>query len=238
MISEDKSQRAIKGMFDRIAPTYDLLNHTLSFSIDKGWRRRAIKEMCLKEGDLVLDLAAGTGDMGLLALQLCRNCNVVGIDLSSNMLRLAQKKRDKKGDGVPYSLVSGDSYSLPFRDETFDSAMVSFGIRNMEDIPMALVQIRRVLKAGGTLAILEFAMPRNPFARLVYSAYFKGLLPIVGRIISGDGSAYRYLPGSINSFFSAEEMDTMITESGFSLRKSIGLFPGISHLYVAGRIEA
>lgn len=237
MTIEDKSQRAMKGMFDRIAPTYDLLNHTLSFSVDKGWRRRAIKEMRLKEGDLVLDLAAGTGDMGLLALKLCPNCHVIGVDLSSNMLRLAQDKRNKKGDNVPYTLISGDGYNLPFREETFDSAMIAFGIRNMADIPLALTQMHRVLKAGGTLAILEFAMPRNPFMKLGYSAYFEGLLPFIGKIISGDGKAYRYLPGSISAFFSAEEMDAMITESGFSLNKSIGLFPGISHLHIARRIE-
>ena len=238
MNTNDKSQKTVRGMFDRIAPTYDLLNHILSLSIDKRWRTRAIKELGIKENNLVLDLASGTGDMGLTTLEMCPECCVVGLDISQNMIHLAQEKRDRKGLDGRFGFVFGDACGLPFKDGTFDKAMVTFGIRNMPDVPLALAQVRRVLKIGGTLAILEFSMPEKTIARTLYSWYFKDVLPFIGGLISGDGEAYRYLPGSINGFLSTSEVENVIEDSGFDILKSIGLFPGISHLYIAVKSTA
>lgn len=233
MNTDDKSQKRVSGMFDRIAPTYDMLNHILSLSIDKRWRARAIKEMEIAENDLILDLASGTGDMGLAALELCPACYVVGLDISQNMLHLAQEKAVRNGLDGRFGFIFGDACGLPFQEGTFDKAMVTFGIRNMPDVSLAFAQVKRVLKNGGTLAILEFSMPQKPVIRTLYSWYFKSVLPFVGGLISGDGEAYHYLPGSINEFLSPSEVESAIEDSGFSMLKSIRLFPGISHLYIA-----
>lgn len=222
-------------MFDRIAPTYDKLNHILSLSIDKGWRKKATREMGIGKDDLILDLASGTGDMTFKVLERSPECHVFGLDLSGNMLRIAQEKSHKKGLHDRCCFVSGDAYALPFREATFDKAMVAFGIRNMPDIPSALTEVGRVLKSGGILTILEFSMPKNLFEKALYSFYFKAGLPIVGRFISGDDKAYRYLPESINKFLSVQDMKDTITNSGFDIQRSINLFPGISHLYIASR---
>lgn len=204
-------------------------------SIDKGWRKRAIREMGIAKDDLILDLASGTGDMTFQVLEINPECHIFGLDLSCNMLRIAQEKSDKRGFNDRCCFVSGDAYALPFRDGTFDKAMVAFGIRNMPDIPSALTELRRVLKDGGILTILEFSKPKNLFEKALYYFHFKVSLPLVGRLISGDNKAYRYLPESINRFLSIDDMNNTITNSGFDVQKSISLFPGISHLYIAAR---
>ena len=217
-------------MFDRIAPTYDQLNAILSLSIDKVWRRKAIEALKIGTGDTVLDVATGTGDLALLAIN--RGGKVVGIDLSLQMLRRARAKLDHNHPGSTYAFVQGDALAIPFRDETFNSAMVAFGIRNMEDLEAFLDELYRVLNAHGRLSILEFSMPeRWPF-RWIYLVYLTYVMPYIGFLISGDYEAYRYLRDSVMRFPSPKTLEGIMATRGFQIVQSIQLSGGISHLYL------
>jgi Methylase involved in ubiquinone/menaquinone biosynthesis len=169
----DKRPKTIKEMFDQIAPRYDLLNHILSLSVDTLWRRKAIRRLGIKRGDSILDIATGTGDLFMLALKRNRDCRIVGIDISSEMLHIASQKKDRKGYRGRYFLVAGDACSMPFRGYAFDHAMVAFGIRNMSDVEDLFKEVRRILKDGGKFAILEFSIPEVHFIRKIYLIYLK-----------------------------------------------------------------
>jgi len=229
--SMDKSSKRIGQMFDDITPTYDLLNHMLSMSIDVRWRERMIDEMGIGEGDAVLDIATGTGDMAVLARERT-GCSVIGVDLSKNMLGVAVEKWGRRFDGDAYPAMQGDALHLPLRDGAFDKAMVSFGVRNMMDIGGFLDEVRRVLRPGGRLAILEFSLPRYPLVRQVYLAYLTKVLPFIGGLQSGNRSAYQYLSASIQRFPSPESMESLFQERGFTIIRSMPQSMGICHLYV------
>lgn len=230
----DKSSQRIGRMFDDITPTYDLLNHILSMSIDLGWRERMIEELEVGEGDTVLDIATGTGDMAILARSRT-DCSVVGVDLSRNMLGQATLKWDRRfGEG--YQAMQGDALHLPLRDASFDKAMVAFGVRNMADIPAFIREVGRVLKPQGWLAILEFSLPPYPVVREAYLVYLTKVLPFIGGLQSGNRSAYQYLSASIRRFPSPESLTSLIQDQGFQVRRSISLSMGICHLYVIERM--
>lgn len=223
----EKAPRNIGRMFDDIAPSYDLLNHLLSMSIDVGWRKRALMDLDLGLDDLVLDIASGTGDMALLANATC-GCSVVGLDLSGNMLREAVRKCPDDR----YSAVQGDALHMPFPDGAFDKAMVSFGIRNMSDMPAFLREVHRVLRPDGLLAILEFSLPEYPLVRQVYLAYLTKVLPFVGGLRSGNRSAYAYLSSSIQRFPSPDSMVKMFAEAGLRTEEVLPMTLGVAHLYI------
>ncbi len=230
----DKSSRRIGRMFDDITPTYDLLNHILSMSIDLGWRERMIEELEVGEGDTVLDIATGTGDMAILARSRT-DCSVVGVDLSRNMLGQATLKWARRfGEG--YQAMQGDALYLPLRDASFDKAMVAFGVRNMADIPAFIREVGRVLKPQGRLAILEFSLPPYPVVREAYLVYLTRVLPFIGGLQSGNRSAYQYLSASIQRFPSPESLTSLIQDQGFQVRRSISLSMGICHLYIIERV--
>jgi len=229
--SMDKSSKRIGQMFDDITPTYDLLNHMLSMSIDVRWRERMIDEMGIDEGEAVLDIATGTGDMAVLARERT-GCSVIGVDLSKNMLGVAVEKWGRRFDGDTYPAMQGDALHLPLRDGAFDKAMVSFGVRNMMDIGGFLDEVGRVLRPGGRLAILEFSLPRYPLVRQVYLAYLTKVLPFIGGLQSGNRSAYQYLSASIQRFPSPESMESLFQERGFTIIRSMPQSMGICHLYV------
>jgi len=202
-------------MFDRIAPTYDLLNRLISFGLDASWRRKAVALLSRHPGGVFLDVAAGSGDVTLSLLESGPGF-VVGTDFSLNMLRLFDRKiRAAARDDVAVPAAS-DALSLPFRDGTFDGTIVAFGIRNFADRPRALREMVRVLRPGGTSVILELTVPPNPVAAALYRLHAKVLLPVVGRIISGDGGAYAYLPDSIAAFPPREEFLRMMSGAGFT----------------------
>lgn len=226
----DKKPSIIGGMFDRIAPTYDRLNTILSLSIDKAWRQAAIQSLEICEGDNILDVATGTGDLALLAIS--RGGNVVGIDLSRQMLVRAVAKLQQKLSGSKYAPVQGDALLMPFGNGTFKSAMVAFGIRNMEDLGAFLDEIYRVLNMHGRFTILEFSVPERVPFRWIYMAYLKYVLPFIGGIISGDHEAYRYLRDSVMGFPSPKILEGMMEGRGFRVVQSRALFGGISHLYL------
>lgn len=220
-------------MFDRIAPTYDLLNHLLSFFIDIKWRRKTLDRLGVKQGDLILDAATGTGDLAMLALGGNRGCRAVGLDLSEEMLRLAVKKKVKKGYDNKYFPVEGDACVMPFKEGAFDHAMVAFGIRNMSDIEGFFRETGKVLKKGGRLAILELSVPERRFIRKMYFIHLKKLVPLIGGGISGKTGTYNYLRDSVISFHKPKELEKMLRIHDFKIIESLPLWFGLCHLYVA-----
>jgi len=226
----DKSPSIIGRRFDRIASTYDRLNTILSFSIDKSWRRAAINQLEIRTGEAVLDVATGTGEMALLAA--CYGGRVTGIDLSMQMLLLAASKARAHRFGAQYSVVQGDALSMPFCDETFNSAIVAFGIRNMENLEGFLDEICRVLNPHGRFSVLEFSIPENYPFRWIYMAYLKYILPVLGGLLSGDYATYRYLRDSIMAFPGPKTLEGIMEKCGFRVVHSESLLGGISHLYL------
>ena len=223
----DKRPAVIGQMFDRIAPTYDKLNTILSLGIDRLWRRRAVKLLGAARGQLCLDIASGTGD---LAREMLRQGGgpVIGIDLSRQMLA---QTGGKLGRGT-YQPVAGDALRLPFKNASFERAMVGFGVRNMQNLDSFLSETRRVLKERGRLAVLEFSLPTIPVARQAYLLYFTRVLPLVGGLISGERAAYAYLRDSVLDFPEPEALETRMLAQGFDIDCSQPLMFGIAHLYI------
>jgi len=230
----DKRPEIIGGMFDHIAPSYDILNRILSLSVDRYWRKKTIRSLGIEGDCLVLDIATGTGDLALGALR-DTGCRVVGIDLSAGMLEQAARKARRYVDTTRYFLINGDAVTLPFRDETFDRAMVAFGIRNVIRLDRCLDELFRIIKRGGVIAILELSVPSNRFFRRIYFAYFKNVLPVIGGIISGSTQAYRYLRDSVMDFLPPETLVTLLQDRGFTMIASHPFLMGISHLYTLKR---
>jgi demethylmenaquinone methyltransferase/2-methoxy-6-polyprenyl-1,4-benzoquinol methylase len=190
---------AVRSMFDRIAPRYDLLNRLLSAGTDVRWRRRAVDALGLTGPGRVLDLCTGTADLLIEWAQRGPGNGGAGLDLSSRMLGLGLSKLRERHLSSRAFLLSGDAERLPFRDQSFDGAMVAFGIRNVGDVDASLREVVRVVRPGGRFVILEFGMPGGLLGAL-YRFYFGRLLPLVGRFVSGDGGAYAYLPASVQRF--------------------------------------
>ncbi len=219
-------------MFDGITATYDDLNRLTSFSLDRGWRRRALDALDARDGELLLDVATGTGDMALLAAASCR-CRITGIDLSRNMMASAVRKWSEGKRTAEYALVQGDASSMPFRDGSFDRMMVAFGVRNMADVGAFLSEARRTLKAGGRLVVLELSVPELPVVRQVFQLYLTRVLPFLARAMGGDRAAYRYLADSIITFPPPAHIENMMEERGLRVMSSMALTLGSCHLYVA-----
>ena len=224
----------VRDVFERIAPTYDLLNHLLSFNVDRRWRRRAIAELRWERDPrgTYLDVCAGTLDV---AAQLARSDGfagrVVATDFAEPMLRAG---RAKVPSGTT-ALVVGDALRLPLRDASVSGAIVAFGIRNVVDLDVALREMRRVLRPGGRFVVLEFSTPRSWLVRAAYHAYFHHVLPFVGGIVSGHRSAYRYLPRSVASFPVEEELAARMRRAGFADVGWRSLTSGIAAVHVGTR---
>lgn len=219
-------------MFDAIAPRYDLLNHVLSAGIDRQWRDRAIRSLALTGRERVVDVCAGTADVSLQATGAAR---VIGVDFAAAMLRIGLQKVRAAGQGSRITLVHGDATSLPLGDGTVDAATVAFGIRNVERPELACREMARVLRPGGRLAILEFGVPRIPGIRACYLWYFKYVLPLIGRTVSGHNAAYSYLPASVGTFPPPAEFAEILSRAGFTDVKADSLTFGIVYLYTARR---
>jgi len=189
------SPEGVRGMFDRIAPVYDLMNRVMTLGLDQRWRRKTVKAV-VEPGDRVLDAACGTGDLAIIAARA--GGVVTGLDFSERMLERARRKAPE------LEWLSGDLLALPFDDESFDSATVGFGVRNVADLDAAIAELRRVLRPGGRLAILEITRPRGPL-RVFYSLWFDRIVPLLGKILPG-GEAYTYLPASVRRFPGPDEL--------------------------------
>jgi demethylmenaquinone methyltransferase / 2-methoxy-6-polyprenyl-1,4-benzoquinol methylase len=235
-LSTDKTPARIAGMFDAIAPRYDLLNHVLSAGLDRRWRARAVTELRLGARARVLDLCTGTADLALTTVRASAGASVIGVDFAGQMLRLAQAKLRTLDAARSIHLVRGDATRIPLADASCDAATIGFGIRNVVDPPGALAEIARVLRPGARLAILEFGQPRVPGVRTLYSWYFRYLLPLVGRMVSKHRSAYSYLPASVGTFPPPAEFSRIIAATGFSQVRAVPLTFGIVYLYVADRV--
>lgn len=229
----DKTPARIAGMFDAIAPRYDLLNRVLSAGLDKRWRDRAVAALELPQGARVLDLCTGTADLAVATVRLVPGASVVGVDFASAMLRLGLAKIVSLGLDRSIQLVRGDATRIPVGSATCDAATIAFGIRNVAEPERALAEIARVLRPHGRLAILEFGQPGIPGIRSLYSWYFRYVLPAIGRLVSKHNSAYSYLPASVGTFPSAREFAGIIANQGFSNVRAVPLTFGIVYLYVA-----
>ncbi len=234
--SEHSKKSQVEEMFDNISSRYDLLNHLLSLNIDKAWRKKTIRKLKEKNHAHILDVATGTGDFAIEAAKL-GNVKIVGIDISEGMLNVGRKKIKNRGLANIIELKKADSEYLPFGDDTFDASIVGFGVRNFENLKKGLTEILRVIKPGGVFYILEFSKPaKTPFKQL-YSIYFTKILPLIGRIVSNDKSAYTYLPESVNEFPDGERFLAILAEVGFVKSSFYPLTFGIASIYEAYKAE-
>ncbi len=195
---------SVRSMFDRIAPVYDVMNRVMTAGLDIRWRRLAA-QAAVRPGDRVLDAACGTGDLAI-ADRKAGAARVTGLDFSEKMLERARRKADLEW-------IQGDMLALPFAEATFDAATVGFGVRNVDDLELALRELRRVLKPGGRLAILEITQARGPL-KPFFSLWFDRIVPLLGKVLPG-GSAYTYLPESVKRFPTAEGLVELLASSGF-----------------------
>src|SRR6185503_7090433 len=236
----DKRPEAIRGMFARVAPVYDLLNHLLSGSLDHVWRRKAARAIDVGAAP-ALDLCCGTGDQAL-ALQR-RGARVAAADFCLPMVALARRKFARRGRRQPTAAAGApmpaplvaDALTLPFPTARFAAATVSFGLRNVVDLDAAIAELARVTKPGGQLAVLEFAVPRLRPLRALYLFYFQRLLPRIGKLISHDGGAYSYLPASVLAFPQRQALADHFRAAGFDEARWEDLAGGIVCLYTARR---
>lgn len=231
----DKTPSRIAGMFDSIAPRYDLLNRVLSAGLDQKWRQRGVSELGLASTSRILDLCAGTADLALAVVRRQPGASVVGVDFSGAMLRLGLEKVRRAKEESRVRLVRGDATRIPLADASCDGATIGFGIRNVAEPERTLAELARVLRPGARLAILEFGEPRIPGIRMLYSWYFRYVLPAIGRCVSHHQSAYSYLPASVGAFPPPGEFVRTIERHRFVDVRAVPLTFGIVYLYVATR---
>jgi demethylmenaquinone methyltransferase / 2-methoxy-6-polyprenyl-1,4-benzoquinol methylase len=232
--SEQEASRWVRSMFGRVAHRYDLANHLLSANVDRYWRGHTVervRDILELPGSRVLDLACGTGDL-LIALERSAGRTLIGSDFCHPMLRGAQTKlrRDRLGS----ALVEADALAMPFPDASLDLITIAFGYRNLANYAAGLMEMRRVLRSGGALAILEFTQPPNKSFAALYNWYSRNVLPLIGGAISGAPEAYKYLPESVRKFPDAPELARMMKDSGFEVEWEYLTF-GIAALHV-GRL--
>lgn len=228
----DQSKKTeVEDMFDNIAPKYDLLNHVLSMKIDVLWRNTLVKWMNKDAPKLVLDVATGTGDLAI-AVQKGTGADVVGLDLSQQMLNVGIDKIKKLNLDQKISMQKGDAENLPFQDNKFDAVSVAFGVRNFENLEKGLAELRRVVKENSSVYILEFSKVEG-FLAPFYMFYFKNILPQIGKLVSKDNRAYTYLPDSVNAFPFGEKMKQILLDTGYSKVEYKKLSLGIATIYKA-----
>ncbi|MFN8062803.1 MAG: bifunctional demethylmenaquinone methyltransferase/2-methoxy-6-polyprenyl-1,4-benzoquinol methylase UbiE [Vicinamibacterales bacterium] len=236
-LAADKRGATIAGMFDAIAARYDLLNHLLSGGLDVYWRARAVRALALTGRERLLDVCTGTGDLAIAAIRAAGRGprRVVGVDFSGEMLRYAHGKVEQRQIGDVVNLARADALRLPVATSAVDVATVAFGIRNVESAFEACRELARALRPGGTLAILEFSLPRTVWIRRLYVRYFHSILPLLGRLISRHDEAYTYLPASVDAFPPPPAFVELLERAGFVDVQARPLTFGVVYLYLAQR---
>lgn len=223
-------------MFSGIAPKYDFLNHFLSLNIDKRWRqvvREKLVDVLERPDAVVLDVACGTGDLSL-ELQSHAKASVIGSDFCHPMLVIAREKVGKLHSSIPF--IEGDAMNLPFADASFDAVTIAFGLRNLSNFGDGLAELRRVLKTGGRIAVLEFSSPVFPGFRGAFNFYFTRILPRIGGAVSGSRGAYEYLPDSVAKFPAQKELAEMMRSTGFAQVEFTNLTGGIAAIHIGDRM--
>ena len=228
--SGSKKQQ-VEEMFDSISHRYDFLNRLFSLGIDQGWRKKVVKLVGSGKPEKVLDVATGTADLAIMLSKVSKN--VVGLDLSEGMLQLGRKKVDKRGLDDRIELIKGDSEALPFEDGSFDAVTVSFGARNFGNLQQGMNELVRVLRPGGRLVVLEFSKPRKAPFKQLFRFYFHTLMPFFGKLVSGDSSAYTYLPESVDAFPDGQDFMNVVIRAGAKEERMIPVTGGIATIYSA-----
>lgn len=223
----------VEKMFDNIAPSYDTLNHRLSWNIDKYWRNKAIKQLKSLAPKTMLDIATGTGDFAILSAKMLQPEKLIGADISEGMMEIGRQKVAKEGLGNVISFAKEDCLNLSFEDNTFDAVTAAFGIRNFQDLDRGLREMCRVLRPGGMLCIVELTTPVHFPMKQLFRIYSSTVLPIYGKMISKDSSAYDYLNKTIAAFPQGERMEQILHDAGFSKARFERLTFGICTMYIA-----
>lgn len=233
--TDQTKKEEVREMFDNIAPKYDLLNHTLSMSIDRVWRRRVVGEVRRAKPGRILDVATGTGDLAIAMARRIRDVQVLGVDLSEQMLAVARRKIEARGLDGRIVLDRGNAERLAVADASVDVATVAFGVRNFGDLGAGLRELARTIKPGGKVVILEFSRPRNRVFRALYEFYSYKILPRIGGLVSRDKRAYEYLPASVGEFPAPEEFMAMMARAGFRNCRARSQSFGIAQIYIGER---
>ncbi|MBM6992099.1 MAG: bifunctional demethylmenaquinone methyltransferase/2-methoxy-6-polyprenyl-1,4-benzoquinol methylase UbiE [Prevotella sp.] len=230
--NEEKGQ-LVEKMFDNIAPSYDTLNHRLSWNIDKGWRRKAIKQLERFHPQVMLDVATGTGDFAILEARMLKPRKIIGADISEGMMAIGREKVAALHLDDTIEFKKEDSLDMSFDDETFDAVTAAFGIRNFQDLDKGLKEMCRVLKPGGHLSIVELTTPVSFPMKQLFRIYSHTFLPMYASMISKDKSAYKYLTATIEAFPQGEQMMEILQKAGFQKTSFQRLTFGICTLYLA-----
>lgn len=225
--------KQVEEMFNNIAPTYDTLNHRLSWDIDKGWRKKAIAQLQPFSPRHILDIATGTGDFAILAARMLTPEKLVGADISEGMMDIGRQKVKRARLEQIISFEKEDCLQLSYPENSFDAVTAAFGIRNFPDLDRGLKEIFRVLKPGGHLSIVELTSPVAFPMKQLFKVYSHTVLPIYGRLVSRDDSAYRYLTATIEAFPQGEQMVGILKKAGFSEARFERLTFGICTMYLA-----
>nr|WP_315552505.1 bifunctional demethylmenaquinone methyltransferase/2-methoxy-6-polyprenyl-1,4-benzoquinol methylase UbiE [Segatella oris] len=230
---EGEKGKLVEEMFDNIAPTYDTLNHRLSWDIDKGWRKKAIRQLLPFQPKTILDIATGTGDFAILSAKELLPQRMIGIDISEGMMKIGQKKVEAEGLQHIVSFKKDDCTHLSFDDNSFDAVTAAFGIRNFQNLDQGLSEMYRVLKPNGHLSIVELTTPVSFPMKQLFKLYSHTILPVYGKLISKDTSAYSYLTKTIEAFPQGEVMLDILRKAGFKNASFKRLTFGICTMYFA-----
>lgn len=231
--SEAPKERQVEQMFDSIAPAYDLMNRAMTFGIDRLWRSTAVGMLRGRAPEKILDVATGTGDLAIMLARKINGASITGIDLSTKMLAVGREKVRKANLGQRIEFIPADCLALPFADASFDCITVAYGVRNFADLEAGYREMRRVLKPGGMLCVIELSTPVNPVIKPLYRFYTRTIIPAVGRIVSKDARAYSYLPESIAAVAQRDDMCRLMSRAGFADTRYRALTFGVCCIYTA-----
>jgi demethylmenaquinone methyltransferase/2-methoxy-6-polyprenyl-1,4-benzoquinol methylase len=233
--SDQSKKQQVANMFDKIAFRYDFLNRFLSAGIDVSWRKKAINQLKDLHPQNILDVATGTGDVAILTFKILKPAKITGIDISNGMLQIGQKKISKLGLEKHIELVQGDSERIDFPDNTFDAITVAFGVRNFQNLEKGLSEMRRVLKPGGKLVVLEFSRPKNFLFKAVYNIYMNTIAPTFGKLFAKNQDAYQYLNDSVQRFPEGNHFLQILNERGYTSTFYKPLTLGICSIYCGNK---